>query len=52
MSDEPKQPGVKRWGWREWATVALLVYLSSWLLLWSLAKADVLPHNETLGVTF
>lgn len=52
MNDQPKQSGVKRWRWRKWGTVALLVYLSGWILLWTLAKADVLPHNEKLGVIF
>jgi hypothetical protein len=43
---------VKQPGWYKWGTVALLVYLGSWLLLWSLAKTGVLPHSETLSVIF
>jgi hypothetical protein len=52
MSDERPKTVVKRPAWQTWATVALVAYLASWLLLWSLAKADVLPHNATLGVIF
>jgi hypothetical protein len=52
MSDERAKTVVRRPGWRKWGTIALLGYLRSWLLLWSLAKADVLPHNDTLGVIF
>jgi hypothetical protein len=52
MSDERTETVSKRPGWRKWGTGALLGYLCSWLLLWSLAKAGVLPHNETFGVIF
>lgn len=52
MSDERPKTVAQRPGWKKWGTVALLVYLGSWLLLWSLDKTDVLPHNATLGVIF
>ena len=52
MGEERAKTVVNRPGWYKWGTVALLGYLCSWLLLWSLAKADLLPHNETLGLIF
>jgi len=52
MSTEHAMAVGKRPGWKKWGTVALLAYLCSWLLLWLLDKADVLPHNATLGVIF
>jgi hypothetical protein len=49
MSDEGKKPDRKQQRWYRWGTIAFLGYLWSWLLLWALAVADVLPPNETLG---
>jgi hypothetical protein len=52
MSAELAKTVGKRPGRRKWGTIALLAYLCSWLLLWSLAKAGVLPHSQTLSVIF
>ena len=52
MSEERPKTVAKGPRWRKWGTIALLAYVCSWLLLWLLDKADVLPHNATLGVIF
>ena len=49
MSDERNSANKERWGRREWGMVALLAYLWSWLVLWSLSRAGFLPSNEALG---
>jgi hypothetical protein len=46
MTDKPDG---KRWGWRRWVTVALLIYLWGWLVLWSLPLAGFRGSNELLA---
>jgi hypothetical protein len=46
MSDEPEKPNRQRWGRLQWGTLAFLCYVWGWLILWGVARLDLLPRSN------